>query len=248
MFTTCKVGYVSSISSLTISKASKSPVRLATLVVGLPTTDVDSVCSSKSSRFILRDNSVCSSDSTDASIKAAIETAILASTDSNTNIIDINVKDDCSGNSVGAKVSVTKTDDTVLCYEHTHPDEHGVFDFTYWSFVHTGNVDAFKGGRANPIAQFALNGLEKLTFPSWHVIARWNTGRNDNSKNAIVELGKLGDQLPFTSLPREYQFKAMADYLGVTSTPASSGGVEVCGSPGGECSRVVKRQAKKKYP
>mmetsp|Transcript_20151 Transcript_20151/g.41987 ORF Transcript_20151/g.41987 Transcript_20151/m.41987 type:complete len:2123 (-) Transcript_20151:67-6435(-) len=201
-------------------------------VEGLPINDVDSPCSSTKSRFILRANSVCSSDSTDSSIKSTIEAAILASTDANTNIIDINIKNDCSGDGVGAKVSVTKPDGTELCYEHTHPDEHGVFDFSLWVLVHTGNADAFKGGRANPIAQFALNGLAKLTFPGWHNIARWDSGRKDVNKQAIVELGRLGDQAAFSSLPREYQFKAMADYVGATSTPADEGGVEICGSPG----------------
>ena len=213
-------------------------------VEGLPITDVSSPCSTTKSRFIFNpDNSVCSSDSTDSSIKSAIEAAILASTDANTNIIDINVKNDCSGNGIGAKVSVTKLDGTVLCYEHTHPDEHSVFDFTLWSSVHTGNADAYKGGRANPIAQFALNGLAKLTFPSWHVIARWNTGRKENNKQAIVLLGRLGDEVAFSSLPREYQFKTMADYVGVTSTLADDGGVEVCGSPGeGERVQGAKRR------
>ena len=30
----------------------------------------------------------------------------------------------------------------VACFEHVHPDEWSVFDFSFWTLAHPGNYDA----------------------------------------------------------------------------------------------------------
>ncbi|GMH79107.1 hypothetical protein TL16_g08033 [Triparma laevis f. inornata] len=196
-------------------------------VEGLKMDNVESLCTSKSSRFIKRESNVCDGDATSEEVKTAIQTAITESTDANTDIVDIDVRSSCSGSVVGAKVMVSGH-----CYEHTHVDEHGVFDFTYWSFVHDGNAVAYKEGRENPIAQFALDGSAKLTFPGWHTAGRWDFGVKDIQRNAIIEVGKLGDVIEFSMLPEALQLDVMAEHFGVTVGGASAGGIVACGSPG----------------
>jgi hypothetical protein len=68
---------------------------------------------------------------------------------------------------IGMKV---KNADGTLCYQHVHPDEYNVYDFTYWTLpqTHPGNL----GQVSNPITNFATSNVFTLTFPGWHALNR----------------------------------------------------------------------------
>jgi len=121
---------------------------------------------------------------------------------------------------VGTKILL----DDGTCWEHTHPDEYSVYDFSLWSLVHPGNKFALSGGRPNPIAAFS--GSAALTFPSWHETSRWVTGKNDLSLVA-----RLGDVINFNNLPTTVQHTEMAQHIGALSTGPETGYMS-CGSPG----------------
>ena len=82
-------------------------------------------------------------DTTTATIDAAtlltVRTAIEASTDSNPTIKDIDVgayaatTGSCTETAahVGMKVTMNHTG-TEKCYTHVHPEEHNVYDCSYW--------------------------------------------------------------------------------------------------------------------
>ena len=73
------------------------------------------------------------------------------------------------------------------CWEHTHPENYGVMDFTRWSVEHDGNPDALMNGNPNPITKTAILGLTSLFFPSHHAMSRWTSRRS-----RISHLGRLG--------------------------------------------------------
>ena len=200
-------------------------------VEGLTTIDLASPCKAKQSRWLkIGSASSCSDDATDATIKSVVEAAILDSSDAGGDIVDINIKGDCSDSSdsaVGAVVAVGSS-----CYEHSHPNEHDIYDFTYWSFTHPGNLEAFKGGRVNPIAQVALDLNPKMAFPSWHPIPRWEQALRETQRNSLKRLGRLGDTIDFNELPEEVQIPEIADHFGAIVMTAEEGGFELCGSPG----------------
>eukprot|EP00520_Triparma_pacifica_P008843 CAMPEP_0118639568 /NCGR_PEP_ID=MMETSP0785-20121206/4291_1 /TAXON_ID=91992 /ORGANISM="Bolidomonas pacifica, Strain CCMP 1866" /LENGTH=1677 /DNA_ID=CAMNT_0006530901 /DNA_START=134 /DNA_END=5164 /DNA_ORIENTATION=+ len=192
--------------------------------------DLSSPCKVTKSRWMKRSSGECTGDNTDADIVSVIEAAISESADMNGDIVDIDVKGDCSDSSdsaVGAKIMVEG-----VCYENVHPNEHDVYDFTYWTFTHIGNEQARKGGRPNPIAQAALNDSPSMWFPSHHPLDRWDQALKENNKNALTYIGRLGDTLDFADLPAEVQLKEIADYFGASPTADLEGGVEACGSAG----------------
>ena len=81
---------------------------------------------------------------------------------------------------MGAKVTVGDE-----CWEHVHPDMYNVYDFSYWSTGHPGNVAAMKGGRPNPITGRADTAHSSLTFPAHHAMERWKLGSRFCTKNGI---------------------------------------------------------------
>jgi hypothetical protein len=62
----------------------------------------------------------------------------------------------------------------VECWQHSHPEEYNIYDFSRWVGMHPGNEDATENGRRNPIARFAEETLAELWFPTWHIMSRWN--------------------------------------------------------------------------
>ena len=136
-------------------------------------------------------------------------------------VIDISLDSACSSTAVGSAVTLSDSS----CWRHTHPDEYKVYDFSFWTVAHPGNVFAFAENRANPITAFALEGSATLSFPSWHPISRWETGKGD-----LTYLGNLGDDVDFAELPANSQSTAMANLVGSIGA-AGATGYETCGSP-----------------
>jgi hypothetical protein len=96
-------------------------------------------------------------------------------------------------------------------------------DFTVWATLHPGGPVK--------IGQFAVNGTYNLQFPSWHPMSRWTS--NANSRNDIINLGRLGDVVDFATFPTSLQPETIATAIGADRNAASNGdGQEVCGSPG----------------
>ena len=113
------------------------------------------------------------------------------------------------------------------CYEHVHPQLYGVYDFSYWTLAHPGNVDAIKNGNPNPITNFANSGTTELSFPGWHSMNNWDT-----NYEYLTLIGKLGQDIDFISLPTSLQTPEMATELGATSMISPDDPTfEACGSP-----------------
>jgi hypothetical protein len=119
-------------------------------------------------------------------------------------------------------------DSSGQCWENTHPDNYAVYDFTEWAGIHVG--------KAPPIKNFAdVNNAFILFFPvsykPAHSMDRWEEGRNSHLHPAHY-LGRAGDNVTFTSLPKSLITEAVAQAfdadLGVV---VSFGKVMVCGSP-----------------
>jgi len=127
-----------------------------------------------------------------------------------------------SANTVGMKLLVNG-----VCYQHVHPDEYGVYDFTYWTLpdTHPGNAVALANGHRNPIKKWAEDGLSELLFPTWHTMDRWN-----NNKESFDYIGRFGNSYEYFDLPTKLRTKAMAEALGAVFNIGDT--VVVCGSSG----------------
>jgi hypothetical protein len=158
----------------------------------------------------------------DATTMATLAAALAASTDTNEYVRDIaGGMDDsecATGTSGGVSVLGAFVDAGGECYEHIHPDEFSVRDFSYW-------VNAHPGG-ANAIRQWAVDGSAALQFPTSHQMLRWAGYRQH-----LGYLGRYGDTVPFSSLPTEDQTVEMATNFGALNVNPSDS-VLVCGSPG----------------
>ena len=143
--------------------------------------------------------------------------------DWNDYLIDVNLEytDDSSTcntlNTKGMKLSYDGS-----CYQHSHPDEWSVYDFTYWTLpnTHPGNAVATQ----NPIKKWVNNNF-RLEYPSWHPMSRW-----ENEKSKFAYLGRLGDEISFRSLPGYLRIPAVLNEFGGGNTEDK--GIVVCGSPG----------------
>jgi hypothetical protein len=104
-----------------------------------------------------------------------------------------------------------------------------VYDFSRWAFHHPGNTEAALGRRRNPITQPAEDGAAELRFPGWHALDRW---RDTLFKgDSITLVGKLGDEVDFSTLPLGLRTVPMAVAVGaVVDFPDV--GFESCGSRG----------------
>jgi hypothetical protein len=130
--------------------------------------------------------------------------------------------DSSNANTVGMKLLVNG-----VCYQHVHPDEYGVFDFTYWTFpdTHPGNAIALEADHRHPIKKWAEDGLAELLFPSWHTMDRWN-----NNKNSFDYIGRFGNSYQYFDLPTKLRTKAVAEALGAVVNNGDT--TVVCGSSG----------------
>ena len=116
----------------------------------------------------------------------------------------------------GIKISASGS-----CWEHVHPDEHSVIDFSTWAAQHPGGADN--------IHKWAAAGLSDLTYPSLHGMDRFYTARA--STGGLPVLGRWGESVDFVELPAAVQTAAMAEYFGAIVSEGEEQ-VEACGSPG----------------
>ena len=141
-------------------------------------------------------------------------------------------------NDVGAGYGYSVTVGGSDCWEHVHPDTLNVYDFSYWALHHPGNEGILQLGRSNPITAFAAAGGVELTFPSTHLMNRWNKHTCVSppcDKHAYIMLiGRAGDTIDFATLPTSVQTPEFATSIGaiVENDDLSTTGTEACGSYG----------------
>ena len=187
-------------------------------------------CAGSRSRWIRRqvESEDCDDQLNDAT-RDAISAALLDGIAHDNEVIrDIMISSDAVGCSapIGASVLVAGN-----CWEHVHPFEGNVYDFTTWANLHTGNAAAERLGNPPPIKKHAWRGSAVLPFPSHHPVDRF-TNAMTSSKNLIGLLGRIGDTVNFVDLPTSVQVDSMAALFGATSASGSDFGTESCGSPG----------------
>ena len=115
------------------------------------------------------------------------------------------------------------------CWEHVHKEEWNVYDFTLWADeeVHPGNQVALSRGRDNPIKRWAQDNLSYLSYPSHHIMKRW-----DDNKRRLTLIGRYQDDMDFNTLPSTLQTEAMAVHFGAVEEGGPETLTERCGSPG----------------
>jgi len=115
------------------------------------------------------------------------------------------------------------------CWQHTHPDEWNVYDFSTWVFEHPGSLDALSAGQRDPIRRGAEERESAMLYPLSHPMSRWDDNLG-NEKYASL-LGRVNDTVNFAELPVSLQTTEMAGRVGAVSF-SSSLGFEACGSRG----------------
>lgn len=138
---------------------------------------------------------------------------------------------------VGASLTI---DDT--CFQHVHPDEYNVYDFSYWTSRHPGNSVELAAGRPNPIQEPARVGETAIDFPAFHGLDRWPPVYSTRNPTTLLrKLGVYGEEVEYSELPTTVQVKWLAEVAGVvdlSSADALSVGslagsqTEACGSFG----------------
>ena len=187
-------------------------------------------CAGVQSRWIRREvePALCN-DQLDASTRDAIGAALDDGIAHDNEVIrDITINSDAVGCSapIGASVLVAGS-----CWEHVHPFEGNVYDFSMWAASHSGNNAAAARGNPPPIKKHALRGSVVLPFPPSHPIDRFTTALT-STRNEINLLGRIGDTVDFVDLPTSVQVDSMATLVGADSEAGSDFGTESCGSPG----------------
>ena len=122
-----------------------------------------------------------------------------------------------------------------LCFQHVHPDEHNVYDFSYWaitgSYAHPGNSLPFSQKKLNPI-MYPADSADRsiyLNFPASHQMAQWET----TPRIKIPLMGVFEAFVDFATLPTTVQNPTTAALFAVTeATNPQEEFVERCGSPG----------------
>ena len=183
-------------------------------------------------------------DDTKASVRAAIDTA----NDINTLVKDLPViAGACSGDDViGASVTVGDQ-----CWQHTHPANLNVIDFTYWTVGNANAPPTIKGWAENPTAKYAWRNESAYLFSLEQDGASYSEfinaylrlyvdaemrdamGAPKGLEGAGTMLGRLGDTISFADLPVEFQTEEFAAFVGATVVGGGEyDGSEACGSPG----------------
>lgn len=184
----------------------------------------DSPCKQETySRWIrLGSSTSCSTTSgVDAMTIETIANALRISDDTNAYVRDIVLTgENCTANQATIKMEIDVDGE---CYRHTHHENYGVYDFTYWSLHHPGNAVRMNAGLPNPIKQFAVEEQVNLQYPhtmsNWQETARWK----------IPYIGRYGDDMDFAALPTDYQTDDMAEAVDAIVS-RSDDVFEVCGS------------------
>ena len=184
-------------------------------------------------------------DDTKTSIRSAIQT----SDDVNPLVKDLlTIAGVCSGDDViGASVTVGDQ-----CWEHTHPANLNVVDFTQWVVGNTVIRAEIAAYRENPVAKYAWHNQAAYMYSlqqdgrSWSAFINAYTRlyQDDQMKKAMGlpsseftgagwVMGRLGDTISFNDLPVEFQTPEFAAYVGATVVGGGEyDGSEACGSPG----------------
>ena len=185
------------------------------------------------SRWRSRAGACVAESAIDAVTKENLVAAIAEGSSEGGEVLDLELQEACASESseyasgsdtslpIAAMVTVNGA-----CWEHSHPDQLNVYDFTWWATAHPGGSAAIK--------QFARRGSVALLFPSWHSMK----GGEDNSAAGGWEikhlnfpyLGRLGDVVDFQLLEPSLRSASIAELVG--SEPVYTESFEVCGSPG----------------
>ena len=123
---------------------------------------------------------------------------------------------------IGARVEVDGA-----CWQHSHPDEGSVYDFSRWAGQHPGNIDLLERYQRDPFNAVGEAGLSELVYPGWHEMERWE----DNVDKHLTYVGKLGSTADFSTLPASLQTIRMAASTGSSAEYEGIGFVS-CGSRG----------------
>jgi hypothetical protein len=121
---------------------------------------------------------------------------------------------------MGARIEISG-----VCWEHVHPHEFNVYDFSYWTVAHEGNGQALAAGRPNPIAKHAeqLDAVN-IDFPSHHVMKRW---KDNQEKHRYI--GRLDESVDFRYLATSVQSQQFAMHVGALGVTVDDGAM-ACGS------------------
>ena len=156
-----------------------------------------------------------------------------------TDVCNIAPRDDLVGATV--EVAVPKvgngTDPAIVeCWQHAHPEEMNVYDFSRWVGLHPGNLDELNLFRRNPIMQPAGDGLFELWYPNHHPMSRWKLRHHPNYvQSNIIYVGLFEGPVDVATLPSSLQTATLMEEVGATYTYDSSSnspGFESCGSRG----------------
>ena len=122
---------------------------------------------------------------------------------------------------------------TGACWQHHHPEEQNVYDFSRWVASHPGNKVFTDSRRPNPIARFAETGRTIVAYPASHPMTRWDDDVKPKGSQAdqVVPIGQFGGVVDFASLDPSLQTKEVAGKVGAQSKYPSVG-FEACGSRG----------------
>jgi len=185
-----------------------------------------SPCMGGTSRWRRNANTTCPSPTAgiDSTTLATLQTALLGTSDPNPYVRDILLTgagcNDTAGETIGAQVPAGPD-----CFEHIHPHELDVRDFSEWVQIHDGNMEALLNNRPNPIARFAEGGLTLIAYPGHHPMSRWN-----DRQALFPKAGRFGDDVDFTALNTELQTVEMASRIGAVAN-INEVLQETCGSP-----------------
>ena len=175
-------------------------------------------------------NSASLSENANSATKTTVENALAASTDTNPVVRDIML----TGTGIDSDSSCDNIMEMVVevggtCYQHVHPDEYSVLDFSSWTVKHEGNSVALAAGRPNPIKRFAETGSAHLTYPGHHPMERFDLFIRGHY-GSTVNLGRYKDNIVFNNLPELVKTAEVGQHFGAGGS--QSGASEVCGSPG----------------
>lgn len=192
------------------------------------------------SRWIRRKKSRCDSSeeaTLDKDTKTTIETAFRESIDDHPSIKDLIVTAKggiCDQNSTkGAKITINRDE----CWEHVHPHEYNVYDFTTFTMLHPGTKVALAAGRLDPITKFANQIPDDehfdLIFPSSHGMDRWKKMTTTLAQYyKFTKMGKHLEYVTFANLHTAVQTTQIAEFINATAVAIDGGLFEACGSPG----------------
>ena len=115
------------------------------------------------------------------------------------------------------------------CYQHVHPDERSVLDFTFWA---SGDPSAHPGG-ADKIRNWAEADDFELVYPHNDISERWSL-----HVHLFPKVGKEGDVITFGDFP-----SSLRSHAGFSSFMREADGFRsgqlVCGSPNEVASSVL---------